>query len=84
MKQRRKDPKLKVTLTQLYATDLDYRTPYLKNKQHLGIGVGAFNPSTERADIGGSLRVPNQSGIHSKTLSQKRREWLREMRLLSL
>lgn len=41
----------------------------------------SFNPSTQKAEIGGSLRVPDQPGLHNelqnnpglytKTLSQK-------------
>jgi hypothetical protein len=37
----------------------------------VGMVVHACNPSNREAEAGG-YRVPGQSGVHSKTLSQKK------------
>jgi hypothetical protein len=42
----------------------------LKRKSRLGMVVHTFNLSTQEAEAGGS-QVGGQSGLHSKTLSQK-------------
>jgi hypothetical protein len=43
---------------------------HIKNGSELGVGLHICNPSTWKAEAGGSW-VPGQPRLHSKTLSQK-------------